>query len=228
MKRRTQTTIFGMAALLSLLCMVIGYQASAMRSMAARPTAVAVIDLAEVLQNLNERAAAESKLKAMRDSLQTERQEKADEIEALGETIEALRSQINALEAAGDPVPAALRDEFQRTRDEGNLKAVNFEMWTRYSANRLDIEEALLMQDLFRKIQVEAAAMAQVDGWDVIFLDDSKNVIQVSADSKVARVVQVQQQILRQRVLYAHESVSADITEQLIDRMNNAWMAGGS
>ena len=62
-------------------------------------------------------------------------------------------------------------------------------------------------------------------GYDFVLMDDTSAELAVNPESKVAREIQVKQQMTARRSLYVNPAM--DITDQLIQRMNNAFNAGG-
>ena len=73
------------------------------------------------------------------------------------------------------------------------------------------------------KITQAVQELAEIEGIDIVLINDAGQQVQTIADSQVARELQVRQQISSRRIIYASPGV--DITEQLIVRMNNAYAA---
>ena len=77
------------------------------------------------------------------------------------------------------------------------------------------------MEDAYRKIKAETANLATAQGYDIVMLDDSAGELQIDRESRLDRRTQIEQQILRRQLLYANPAI--DITDDLIQRMNNAF-----
>ena len=180
------------------------------RGMFASPTSVAVVNVPAVLEKLEQRAVAEAELMMMAQQIH-------DENEQWREKIEGIETQLKELPQTDETRRRTLQDQFARQRLE-------YEEWRRYKYDRLDIEKSLLMQDLYRKVLEALGELAEIEGYDIVLADDSGDALQLSPDAPMSREGQVRQQIRARRVLYANPAV--DITDQLVERMNNAFSAG--
>ncbi len=98
------------------------------------------------------------------------------------------------------------------------------ELWLRFKKNELDVEWALGRQDLYRSIQKAVKKMAEMQGYDLVIIDDSKQGFSVTGDANIPRRVQLLQQMRMRRLL--HASPALDITNDLIAAMNNAYTTG--
>ena len=187
------------------------YQAMATRSLFMAPTTVVVVDLPAVLGGLQQRSAAETELAAMGERIKAEGEKWQAELEAMNTQFEEIpETDIAARDA--------LEDKFAR-------KALEFQEWQRYKAEQADIEKSLLMQDLYRQIREAISEMAEIEGYDIVLMDDSEQELILNPEARISRDGQVRQQIRSKRVLFSKPAV--DITEELIERMNNEFAAGG-
>ena len=194
-----------------LLCLVIAYQASASRMLGVRPTAVAVVDLRVLIDGLNRRSDAMMRLERMKSGMEAERDRRIT-------ALEELQGQLNDIPEADTKARRAKEDQI-------TLEQLNNRVWLQLSADKLDIEKKLSLQDLYRAIKQAIAALAAADGWDIVLLDDSGVELGINPQSQATREAQITQQMISLKVLYAGDAV--DITDQLITRMNNAYQSGG-
>jgi Skp family chaperone for outer membrane proteins len=186
-------------------------QAVAMRSMMAQPTAVAVIRLPDLLNELQQRADAEIELREMATSLDEQDQEKRAELEALRDRLEAL--------------PEENRGEIQSLSEDLRLKLLKYEGWRRFELDRLDVEKSLRLRDLYRSVQAAVEQYADANGYDVVLVDDHEAELSLNPQANASRENQIRQQMLSRRVLHANSAV--DITDDLVRQMNNEYNAGG-
>jgi Skp family chaperone for outer membrane proteins len=198
--------------LVGLLCIaslgVCAYRALAAAMSAGQPTAVVTVNLAKVLEKLDQRVDSETNLKKMVDSMRVEDQKKSDELKKMKADLDAM---------ADSSAKEELRDKFV-------LMMFQHEAAARFMADRLDIESALLLQDLYKNIKLTVAQMARSSNFDVVLVDDSQGELVMTADSKVPREAQIRQQIAGRRLLYTNPGI--DITDALIVRMNNEYKSG--
>ena len=205
MLKRDRITI-AICLLVAVAALGLSFQAGAARRMAA-PTVVATVDINRVREGLSERVDAQAGLMALAQQIETENADR------LGK-IEELQAEIT------DAVDPASREEIQ---EELDLNLVRAAAWREYIKQQVDIEKSLLLQDLFQKITEAVGELAEVEGINLVLVSDAGRVVQTISDAKIAREMQVRQQISTRRMIYASPSI--DITEQLIIRMNNSYAA---
>lgn len=167
---------------------------------------VAVVDLSRVLDGLDERADAEAKLRAKADEIRVEAEQRETEIRALRDQFEA----------ETDP---AVQLSISEQIDE---RIIHFRAWQEFINREMDVERAVLLQNLYRDIRTSIAEMAQADGIDVIMTWQSEGEIQLDPNPELPPLeTQVRQQIATRRIAYAAPRV--DRSEDVIIRMNNAY-----
>ncbi|MBT8485026.1 MAG: OmpH family outer membrane protein [Phycisphaerales bacterium] len=176
----------------------------------ARPTAVVTVNLPRVLEGLEQRAAAVSELTQLADRMRDEDQRHQDEISAMNTELQGL----------SETDTAAREDLSERAA----MRILEYNAWRAFAAEQLDIEKSLRLRNIDRAVKDAIAQLSELNGYDIVLNDDSGQPLTVNSDSKVPREYQVKQKMISRRVLYAESSV--DITEELIERMNNAFHAG--
>jgi Skp family chaperone for outer membrane proteins len=178
------------------------------RSIFARPTSIATIQIERVLNQLNERAEAEGELGARAASLEEERTSRQVVIDELMETYKAAED----LQVRRD------------LEDQIALKSREMKDWVEFRRAEIDLEKALMIEGLYRAVRSASAEMAQAQGYDIVMIDDSEREFQVTPDNRVPREAQVRTQLFDRRLLYTADIV--DATDDLVERMNNAFNAG--
>jgi Skp family chaperone for outer membrane proteins len=182
---------------------------TASRAILARPTTVVSVNLPAVLEKLDERVRAELRLKSMAEEMQSEDTE--------------WQEKIKASQAALTDVPEADLAQRQKLGEALALQVLEFEAWRRFATESIDIEKSLLLRDLDNSVKRAISELAAANGYDIVVMDDTGQELAVNPDSQVPRELQVKQQMVARRLLYVNPSV--DITDQLIERMNNAFNA---
>jgi Skp family chaperone for outer membrane proteins len=175
---------------------------------AQNPTTVVTVNLARVLEQLNERSMAEADYREMRDKVTTEQKTRKDKIDSL-------QSQLDDLPDA-DPK----RTDLENQIDQASLE---YKYWLQFQLNQLDVEKSLLMQKIFKNICAAIKDLCDLEGYQIALFDDSQDEITLNDQSQLPRETQIKQQLLSRRVAYAANT--RDITNDVIARMNNAFNA---
>ena len=101
---------------------------------------------------------------------------------------------------------------------------VQFQHFMQYRKDKLDLDKALIFQQIYRNIHDAVQVMADAEGYDLVMVDDSSALFSMNRQLRVSLENQVKQQITSRRVIHANPAI--DITKDLIVRMNNAHDAG--
>jgi Skp family chaperone for outer membrane proteins len=194
--------------LLVVLGSIIAYQAGAQRGQPRRPAIAATVNLPAVLEGLKQRGDAEAELNALGEQIIAEQERRQSALQALEERRQAVADE----------------RERQSIDEELALAALNYQAWLRFANEKVDVEKALLLQELYRSIKKSIQEMAAAEGYDVVLVDDSLGELTVNPESQVTREAQIRQQIISRRLLFT--GTSLNITDDLIARMNNEYTAG--
>lgn len=186
---------------------VLVYQSGGAAMLAGQPTVVVTVNLATVLEKLDQRTDAETNLRNMVEALRVEDDQRKAEITKLDNELRAMTES----------------SQKQALQDQAALSALKYQAWARFSADKVDIERGLVLEDLYRSIKAAAAELASTARYDVLLVDDSQGELATSPDARVSRESQIRQQIAGRRMLFASPAI--DITDDLIERMNNAYKA---
>lgn len=191
------------------LALAVACVALAKASKAGEPTAVVTVNLNAVLEKLDQRSDSQVKYVALLDKIKSEDEAKQAEIVKLQDQLKDMKDESQA------------RQDLQ---EKVVLTRLEYEAWKGFQNDQIEVEQALILEDLFRSIKTAAAQMATAAGYDVVLVDDSKGELVISRTSQIPRDDQVRQQINTRRMLYGNPTI--DITDELITRMNNAHKAG--
>ena len=188
--------------------LIVVYQAGAMRNVnveQAQPVRAAVVDLEKVFEKLEERAAEDTRLTARGAELDSEDKSRREMLENMATDLEVLEP--------GTQLYTEAEDNYIR-------KSIEYRAWKEFEFARIEREKGLIFEKLYRRVKDAVKEMAQ-GKYDIVLLNDSVKELIRGTDQQIGM------QISARRILYAEPSL--DITDDLIDRMNNAFKnrAGG-
>lgn len=183
-------------------------ESSANRNLAPKAATVATVSLKPLLDQLNQRAAIDVRLQEMSDGMKTEHDQRI-------KSLENLMNQYKA--ATDDAARKGLEDRIGRERLE-------FEAWKKFVTDQMDVERALVLQDLYRAIKKAVDEIAKQQGYDLVVVNDATGEVEFDRRSKTPAELQVNQQISARQMLYAASQL--DITSDIITKMNNEFKAG--
>ncbi len=190
-----------------LLAVAAGYEAFAERAAAPGPTVVAVVRIEPLFDGLKQRAEAAAGVDRLLGEIETEAQ-------ARQETIKALK------EEHSNTVDATERETLA---DKIAMETLKNDSWLQTAKREHEIDKAVRLQDLYKKIFDAIQTLAMTEGYDLVIVDDSGAALPFDGSSRIVPQVQVLQQLTRRKVLFVNPTL--DITEDLIMRMNNEFNA---
>jgi Skp family chaperone for outer membrane proteins len=177
---------------------MIAHQSRANRPAPLTPTVVATVDLQKVFEKVNERAAADKELEALRDEL-------AREVERQRGVIEVLRQDLDIF-PAGSP-------EHQKASRELTEKAFALQAQMDYVEAKRNVSNARVLRRIYENVRKAVAELAGHEGWDLVILDDT--VVELPLETTETEMTR---QISARRLLYAAKEI--DVTEDVIAHMN--------
>jgi Skp family chaperone for outer membrane proteins len=180
------------------------YQTRAMRRLTLNPAVLATVNLEQAFEGLQEKDQADAELTAMAEELKIQGDELADAIDVLQEEMDAY--------AVGS-------EQHQKTMGRWQLMTLEYQAFVEFSRRKIDIRRALTLKRLYQSIKQATQIMAEENGYDIVFVDDSIAEIPNGNETEVRR------QISARRMLYTSPQI--DITDELIARMNGGINAGG-
>jgi len=172
----------------------------------AAPTTIATVDLQVLFDGLDE-------LKNMRQALQTRISELEQEPQQILEQMKRINEELDLQE---------LSDKEQLDR-RVRLAVLNEEHKAKVQAARLlvQIEDGRMTREMYEKGLGAISLIAQEEGYDLVLLEDQAIPV---PDGPTATSRDVQGAILARQILYASESI--DVTQQVVQRLNNDYKAG--
>ncbi len=169
----------------------------------AQATRIGSLNLAKVLDKLQEKSDWEAQLGALQNQMRDEADSRKKKLEA------EVKQAASATDGA----------EQQRIAEQVVVEQLQLEQWATLKGGELDLENSLMCQSIYRHLREESAKLAESEGYDYIIVNDGTNEIMTSREAKVPLSQQVLEQIGRRHIIFA--SPSTDISDKLIVRMNN-------
>lgn len=172
---------------------------------AADSTRVATVQLQQLydkLKEFNDRNAQFLK----------EQQRVADSIKKLGDEVDALRGQSELIKP--DDWKAKLALDVDIARKTAQLNAER-----QLQLQRLDFERGEIIRTIYEKIIKAIEEVATENAYDIVLYDGGREAL------PAAPVEATRGFILERRVLFASKKI--DITDQVLNRLNAAFVAGG-
>lgn len=170
----------------------------------AQPTAVATIDLIAVLGGLTEKQDLE-------DKLQIALQSKQAQLDELVKKLETIKTDLDSTLVPGTDAYKVRIQEFLEVQAQANARREVLQQI-------LSMEKADMLGAIYNKIRAGVAEVAEREGFDAVFLDDSQFPLPEQAGER-----DMERAILSRTILYRHDSI--DITEQVITLINNQYGA---
>lgn len=175
---------------------------TAQNALRAEPTAVAVVNIERAFDQLNEKVAVESDIRSRGEQLGQEEQQRRQAIRQLREDLDVLNEGTTA---------------YRQKEEELSRAAIELQTWTQFQQQRLAREHVLQTERLYRQMMDAIAELAGDEGYDAVLFREGE--INFQAEQPQELVAQIQMR----KVLYASDDI--DITDQLIQRLNNAYEA---
>ncbi|MEC9373135.1 MAG: OmpH family outer membrane protein [Planctomycetota bacterium] len=173
------------------------WRAGANNVMAPQPTAVAVVNVEKVINNLDEREALQQALADYIDGRRSRLEERQKEVQDA-------RARLEVLPPGND------RKDQQETVSRLQML---LEAEGQFADRQVDFRRGEIFGTLFEKIRGVVDEIAKEQGYGVVLSNDSVVAIQFAGEAAVTR------QIASLKVLYASESI--DISDEVIRRMNS-------
>lgn len=176
---------------------------TAQNAPAARPTAVAVVDLSAVLNKLEEKTTIEADLQVQTQQLKQEQTTKEQEINQLRADLDVLSPDSEAYQTK------------QNTLEE---KAVELQAWTAYQTQKLNRQAADQIERLYRKMLDAVEQTAKARGADLVLFKEQ------AVNFRGAKREQLPLLIQNRKVLYSAPDL--DLTDEVLALMNNQYHSG--
>ena len=168
---------------------------------------VAVVRIEPLFDGLKQKADATAAVERLRGEIEAEVKKRREAAEALTE------QHSNAVDAT----------QREALSDKIALETLKNASWLETAKQELEIEKAVRLQDLYKKIVDGINTLALTEGYDLVIVDDSGEALPFDRSSRIVPQAQVLQQLARRKVLYVNPTL--DVTDDLIMRMNNEFNA---
>jgi Skp family chaperone for outer membrane proteins len=179
---------------------MIALQTFGFRNQAAappRPTVIGLINLEKMYSSLNEQNDAIKQLEAVRQELQTTKENLEKEAKDLEEEV--------ALFAKGSA-------KQMETLEKLTVATVKLQAHVEFANAKMEFQESIQLKKLYLQIRAKGAKFAKLNGYDMILLDDS------IGELPTGDAVETTRQISARRVIYADPVL--DVTDRLVEFMN--------
>ena len=167
---------------------------------AGAPTRVAVLDLSEVLNGCKEAAAMMAETQGRIDDTQREMSERQTELQDMQTAVGML----------GDDTPTR-----RQTMEQLQLKAIEYKVWVEVQGNRMEMEQTLQTELLYRRALEAIERVAREDGYDLVLYAAPDSSVRGKNRQQLAAAMQLR------KVVYAAEGL--DITKRVILVMDNEY-----
>jgi Skp family chaperone for outer membrane proteins len=166
----------------------------------ARPTAIAVIDVEKAMVALEEKTQVEADMKTEFEQIKQEHENRRNKLKQMKEDMDLLQ-------------PGT--DAYMKKAEEFNLEGMQLDGWYKYKQARMQSESVLQLGNMYRKLMDTIAKIAGESGYDmVLFKEKQPNFTNVKPEALSAI-------ISMRKVLWVRNDL--DITDQVVQRMNNEW-----
>ena len=172
--------------------------ATAQNALKAKPTAVAVVDIAGIYNALGQKQVLAAESEQMVTRAEKEHELKIEHLKQLQADLELMQ-----------PGDAA----YNKKRYELQLEAVQIKAWREFQKQRIAHEEAIRKEQLYRQILDAIGAFAQTNGYDMVLYKER------TVNFAGANQSQVDALIALRKVLWSREEL--DITDAVTAKMNN-------
>lgn len=167
----------------------------------ANPTAIATIDVVAVFDQLKELSDMENRLEGRQQTSQSELEEVANRLKTIIADLEVLTR--------------GTEEHRNKVRERMELQAV-LEARGEALNQILSIERGSMTRELYNKVSDAIARIADREGYDAVFFDDSKFIVPENNPYE-----SVYRAIVTRSLLYRHNTI--DITDQVVSLMNSEY-----
>ena len=201
---KTTKSIHPLIPAMGVLLAAFAWQAGANSSRPpAQPTAVATVDIVEIIDQLEERKVREDELEVNKNARQAQVDEVMNQLRTLRADLETL-----------NPGTAEYKEKIREGMEmEAVVKARGDALNT-----ILSIDRGNVTREMYNKISDAIERIADREGYDLVLFDDS--LFPVPQDAPFSDIYRA---IITRSVIYRHDGI--DITEQVYTLMNNEFSA---
>lgn len=207
MLSNSSRSLHPMIPALLVLIAALAWQAGANATNAARPpaqpTAIATVDIVTIFDQLQELKDLETELEARKNARQAQLDEANNQLRAISADLEAMT---RGTDEYKDKVRQAMEMQAMFKARSDALNQI------------LSIDRGNMTRELYTKAMSAISRIAEREGYDAVFFDDSTFVVPEDAPYQ-----DVYRSIVTRSLLYRHNSI--DITNQIVSLMNSEYTA---
>jgi len=191
------TRVLGLIAALSLLA---GPAAGLASAQSEQSTRIAIVDIQQVFNSLEEKTAIEADLRTRTQELQEKEEQRQKELQQLQSDLEIL--------AKDSPA-------YKQKMEQLEMGAIELQAWRQFETKKLNRERALQIERLYNETLETIGSVAEENGYDLVLYQEQK------PDFSGVKPEQIGGAIASRKVLWASDAL--ELTEQVITRMNNEY-----
>ncbi len=196
MRARSLSQIFAAAMVMTLAA----YVALQGQNTAAKPVTLAVVDVQKIFSTIKEKSEMEAEITRQTEQVQKEEQDRKQKLNDLQQDLSVL---------------APESDAFKQTQEKLEKQAIEFQTWKQFTAQKLEREKTIRIEQLYLKVVDAVGRKAQRDGFDVVLFKDETEKLRGQNQQQLAAIIQTR------KVLYAAPQL--DVTDQLIQMLDNEY-----
>lgn len=166
----------------------------------ARPTSIAVLDVEKAMNALDERTQVEADMKSDLEQIKQEHESRRQKLIQMQEDFKLLQTGTDA---------------YMAKAEELQLAGMQLDGWFKYKEARMNSEKVLQTGSMYRKLIDAMGKVATENGYDMVIFKEKEipfNKLKPEALSTY---------IAMRKVLWVRNDL--DITDQVVQRMNNEW-----
>ncbi len=171
------------------------------------PNRLAVVNLIQLINSLDEWAAYNQDAKKMQDGYN-------DELKSREKAIKEMEAELQT--------PTLFKKEsaeYKKMEDDYLMKSMDYQTFTSFVQQKMLLELRLKTSAIYKKIDSSIAAYSQANGIALVFLaEDQPPFASVRSPQELSSLVTAR------KVLYAHPDF--DITKKLVEKMNTDYNTG--
>lgn len=162
------------------------------------PTAVAVVEVQRVIDNLKEKQSIEASLQQNNDRVQKEKQEAEQKIKQMQEELGLL-------------TPGT--DNFRKKQEQIEEAVISLNARLQFENQKIQRERGIQIEGLYQKMTRAIGDVAKTNGYQLVLFSEGPPEFRFENTQQLTTLIQLR------KVLYFDPSL--DITEQVTQKMNN-------
>lgn len=167
----------------------------------ARPSSIAVVDVEKVMNALDEMVQRGADMKTQVEQLKQEHADRVNKLKLMKEDLQLLQQGTDA---------------YMQKAEEIQLTGMQLEGWLKIKDSRMNSENILQINSMYRKMIDTIGKIATESGYDMVLFKEKELNIPTNIKPEVISGI-----ISQRKVLWTRNDM--DISDQVTQRMNNEW-----